>query len=246
MKMETTNSMVPVIQYHMIDKPSRTSRVRGGFTPPGRFAKQMRYLKAQGFVFYTAAELIDFYLENGEFPAKGITVTFDDGCQDSYTNAFPVLRELGIKATIFLVPSVIGQISAKPLAQGEEPRPHLSREEILEMAKHGIEFGSHTTNHRLLHELKPEEVKYEVEDAKKQIEEMLQKPCRTLAYPAGFFTATVERIVAEAGYTCAFSTVYGPKAPIDLYALNRVEILRRDRFMWQFARKVKELNGRFS
>jgi peptidoglycan/xylan/chitin deacetylase (PgdA/CDA1 family) len=240
--METSQAAtVPVIQYHMIDKPSRSSRVRGGFTPPARFARQMRYLKAQGFAFYTAAELIDFYLTEGQFPANGITVTFDDGCQDSYTNAFPVLRKLGIKATIFLVPSVIGQISAKPLARGEEARPHLSREEILEMAKHGIEFGSHTTNHRLLHELNPEEVQYEVSDAKNQIEELLQKPCKTLAYPAGFFNGTVEKIVAEAGYACAFSTVYGPKEPIDLYALNRIEILRRDRFLWQFSRKIRPL-----
>lgn len=242
--MEKGDGMVPVIQYHMIDKPSRESRVRGGFTPPGRFGRQMRFLKAQGFVFYTAAELIDHYREQGEFPADGITVTFDDGCRDNYTNAFPVLREMGIKATIFLVPSVIGEISAKPLAQGEEPRAHLSREEILEMAQRGIEFGSHTTNHRLLHELKPEEVKYEVSDAKKQIEEMLQKPCKTLAYPAGFFNAGVEKIVAEAGYTCAFSTVYGPREPLDLYALNRVEILRRDRFLWQFARKIRTLKRR--
>ena len=153
--MENANSIVPVIQYHMIDKPNASSRVRGGFTPPARFARQMRYLKAQGFVFYTAAELIDFYLTEGKFPENGITVTFDDGCQDSYTNAFPILRELEIKATIFLVPSVIGKIWRNLWPRGEEARPHLSREEILEMATHGIEFGSHTTNRRLLRELKP-------------------------------------------------------------------------------------------
>lgn len=235
--------MVPVIQYHMIDRPTANSRVRGGFTPPERFARQMRYLKSQGFHFYTAAELIDHYRDRGEFPANAITITFDDGCRDNYTNAFPVLRDLGIKATIFLVPSVIGQTSAKPLAMGEEPRAHLSREEILEMAKHGIEFGSHTTNHNLLHELPHEEAKFEVTDAKKQIEELLQLPCKTLAYPAGFFSAEVEKIVEQAGYTCAFSTVYGPEITIDLYALNRVEILRRDRFLWQFARKVKRLKS---
>jgi peptidoglycan/xylan/chitin deacetylase (PgdA/CDA1 family) len=227
----------------MIDRPTANSRVRGGFTPPERFARQMRYLKSQGFCFHTAAELIDHYRERGEFPANGITVTFDDGCRDSYTNAFPVLKDLGIKATIFLVPSVIGQTSSKPLAMGEEPRAHLTRDEILEMSKHGIEFGSHTTNHKLLHELTSDEVQFEVVDAKKQIEELLQKPCKTLAYPAGFFTTEVEKIVEQAGYTCAFSTSYGPQHPIDLYALNRVEILRRDRFRWQFAKKVKRLKN---
>jgi peptidoglycan/xylan/chitin deacetylase (PgdA/CDA1 family) len=233
--------IVPVIQYHMIDTPTRQSRVRGGFTPPERFARQMRYLKGQDFVFYTASELIAYYRQQGKFPARGITITFDDGCRDNYTNAFPVLQALGIKATIFLVPSVIGQVTAKPLAEGEEPRAHLSREEILEMAKHGIEFGSHTTNHKLLHKLSLEEVKYEVSDAKKQIEDLLQRRCETLAYPAGFFTSEVERIVEDVGYTCAFSTVYGPVERTDLYALNRIEILRRDRFLWQFAKKVKPL-----
>ena len=76
--------------------------------------------EGEGIVFYTAGELIDYFRAEGQFPANGITITFDDGCQDSYTNAFPVLRELGIKATIFLVPSVVGVTPAKPLAQGEE------------------------------------------------------------------------------------------------------------------------------
>src|SRR5208283_6122903 len=131
-------SVVPVIQYHMIDLPSPSSRVRGGFTPQQRFAKQMGHLIARGYKFLTASELIEHYLQNRRFPPRGITVTFDDGCRDNYTNAFPVLRDLGIKATIFLVPSVIGEISDKPLARGEEPRAHLSRDEILEMSGHGI------------------------------------------------------------------------------------------------------------
>lgn len=236
--------IVPVIQYHMIDEPSRSSRVRGGFTSPKRFAKQMEFLKSEGFVSYAAGELIDHYRQHGQFPANGIAITFDDGCRDNYTNAFPVMKALGMKATVFLVPSVIGQVSTKPLAEGEEPRAHISREEVQEMARHGIEFGSHTTNHKLLHQLSPDDVKYEVTDAKKQIEELLQAPCKTLAYPAGFFTEEVKAIVKDAGHTCAFSTVYGPADSIDLYALNRVEILRRDRFLWQFGRKLREMRSR--
>ena len=109
------------------------------------------------------------------------------------------------------------------------------------MAKHGIEFGSHTTNHRLLHELKPDEVRFEVSDAKKQIEGCSNARAKLWRIQRGFLNATVEKIVAEAGYTCAFSTVYGPKEPIELYALNRIEILRRDRFLWQFARKIRPI-----
>lgn len=234
-------SVVPVIQYHMIDLPSPSSRVRGGFTPQQRFAKQMGHLIARGYKFLTASELIEHYLQNGRFPPRGITVTFDDGCRDNFTNAFPVLRELGIKATMFIVPSAMGQISGITLPEGEPPRPHLSRDEILEMSKIGIEFGSHTMNHRLLNEIPMADVKYEVESSKRVLEDLLQTACKTFAYPAGYYNAEVARVVESAGHICAFSTVYGPTDRIDLFAMNRMEILRRDRFICHFARKLNKL-----
>jgi peptidoglycan/xylan/chitin deacetylase (PgdA/CDA1 family) len=232
---------VPVLLYHKIDKPAKDSLVRGGFTPPTRFEKQLAYLKRQGFIFYTASEMIEHYRERGAFPTNGITLTFDDGWKDNYTNAFPILRRLGVKATIFLVPSCIGQVSDKALAKGEGAREHLTREEILEMAGHGIEFGSHSLNHRLLHELPIEEVKFEVLESKHQLEELLQKPCKVFAYPAGFFNDEVRAFVEASGHVGAFTTHYGPDDRPDPYALNRIEILRRDRFLFQFARKVAPL-----
>ncbi|MDX6611974.1 MAG: hypothetical protein QOD75_1160 [Blastocatellia bacterium] len=233
--------VIPVIQYHKIDTPAADSLVRGGFTPPRRFARQMIWLKNAGFVFYPASELIAHYRQHGDFPENGITLTFDDGWQDNYTNAFPLLRQLGIKATIFIVPSVLGTQSTKALAKGEGPRAHLTREQVQEMSSYGIEFGSHSLNHRLLHELSAAEVKVEVEEAKQQIEELTQKPCLTFAYPAGFFTDEAKKIIRGAGHTAAFTTTYGPGGQIDLYALNRIEILRRDRFLFQFGKKVESL-----
>lgn len=235
--------VIPIIFYHKIDKPSPDALVRGGFTPPRRFARQMSYLKRMGFVFYQASELIEHYRQTGMFPDNGIALTFDDGWKDNYTNAFPILRDLDIKATIFIIPSVIGETSTKAAAKGEGPRAHLAREEILEMSRQGIEFGSHSMNHRLLPELSREEVKLEVEEAKKQIEELIQKPCRTFAYPAGYYSDEAKKIISEAGHTAAFTTVYGPADRIDLYALNRTEILRRDRFLFQFAKKVNSLRS---
>lgn len=234
---------VPVLLYHKIDSPPRDSRVRGGFTPPGRFARQMAYLKKQGVVFYTASELIQYFREHGMFPPNGIALTFDDGWKDNYTHAFPILRQLGIKATIFLVPSCIGQISAKVQAEGESAREHLSRAEILEMSRHNIEFGSHSMNHRLLHQISPQEVRFEVEASKRELEDLLQKPCQVFAYPAGFYTKVAQQVIENTGHIAAFSTVYGPANQIDLFALNRIEILRRDRFLFQFARKVKPLRS---
>jgi len=232
---------VPVFFYHKISKPWPDARVRGGFTPPRRFLRQMSWLKKQGFVFYTASELIQHFLQQGTFPSKGIALTFDDGWKDNYTNAFPILKQLGIKATIFIIPSSIGQVFAGDAADGELPHEHLSQNEIVEMARHGIEFGSHTMNHRLLNHLSEPEVKSEVESAKREIENLLQKPCLTFAYPAGFFSESAQRAVEEAGHIAAFTTVYGPNDRVDLFALNRTEVLRRDRFLFQYARKFAQL-----
>jgi len=229
----------PVIQYHKIDLPGVDAKVRGGFTPPRRFARQLMFLKQRGFTFFTATELIEHYRQRGEFPRNGLAITLDDGWADNYTNAFPVLRRLGIKATIFLVTSCIDQVSDKAVAEGEAGRQHLSREQIIEMSHHDIEFGSHTVNHRLLHELKADEIKFEIEEAKRQIENLVQQPCQTFAYPAGYFTPTAQQIIEDAGHIAAFSTEYGPDDRVDLFAMNRVEILRRDRFRFQFARKVQ-------
>lgn len=232
---------VPVIAYHKIDQPTEDIKLRGAFTSPKNFASQMLYLKKQNFVFYTASELIDYYRENGTFPLKGITVTFDDGWKDNYTFAFPTMRDLQIKATIYLVPSCIGQTTTKVVADGEREREHLSQTDILEMSEYGIEFGSHTLNHKLLHRISPNEVEFEVTESKNQIENLLQKSCRTFAYPAGFFTDAAQEAVKRAGYIAAFSTVYGDDETTNLYALNRVEILRRNRFLFQFARILKQL-----
>lgn len=233
--------LVPVIQYHKIDTPPRDALVRGGYTPPKRFARQMSYLKQKGFVFYSASELIEHYRGNGSFPSNGITITFDDGWRDNYTYAFPVLQELGIKATIFLVSSCMDQVSSKAQAKGESSRAHLSREETLEMSRYGIEFGSHSLNHQLLHQIPVSEVKLEVEKAKAQIEDLLQKPCKVFAYPAGHFSREAQWVIQNAGHIAAFSTIYGPTDHLDLYAINRIEILRRERFLFQFAQKVKAL-----
>lgn len=231
----------PVLCYHKIDVPRKDIRIRGAFTAPGRFARQMAYLKRRGFVFYTASELIEQYLEKGSFPPKAAALTLDDGWKDNYTNAFPILKDLGIKATIFLVPSCVGKTSAAVVGEGENAREHLSRENVVEMSKHGIEFGSHSVNHRHLHRISPEEIVYEVEESKKQIEEIVQKPCKTFCYPAGFFNEEAKKAVKNAGYIAAFTTVYGSAEALDLYALNRIEILRRDRFPFRFTRKVKSL-----
>ncbi len=234
---------IPVLLYHKIDLPTSDVKIRGAFTSPRKFARQIGFLKKKGFEFYTASELAGAFIANGEFPPNSIAITFDDGWKDNYLHAFPVLKKFGVKATIFLVPECIGQNTDRVTAQGEGPREHLSQSEIAEMSRYGIEFGSHSMSHKLFDRISPAETLYEITESKKFIEGRLQKECSVFAYPAGFYTDFAKEEIKKAGYRAAFSTVYGAEDKADIYALNRTEILRRDGRPFQFGKKIKALTN---
>lgn len=232
---------VPVLAYHKIDFPTPDVKIRGAFTAPRKFERQISYLKKKDFKFYTTSELIKYYRANGEFPPKAIAITFDDGWKDNYLNAFPILKKYDAKATIFLIPAVLGQTTDEVTADGEGPREHLSKSHVLEMSQMGIEFASHSFSHKLFDRVSDEEIEFEVTQSKKFIENLLQKECSTFAYPAGFFTDFAKEAVRKAGYEAAFSTVYGDENNFDIFALNRVEILRRDSYPFRYGKKIKSI-----
>ncbi|HTH51533.1 MAG TPA: polysaccharide deacetylase family protein [Pyrinomonadaceae bacterium] len=228
----------PVLLYHKLDSPPPDAKLRGPYTPPQRFARQMLYLKKRGFSFRTASELVEHYRDHGRFPEKAVTITFDDGWRDNYTNGFPIFRELDIRPTIFLVASCVGSSSVKAVAEGESAREHLTADQVREMSDWGVEFGSHTMNHAHLDRIPIDEASLEIAGAKTAIEDLTQKPCKTLAYPAGFFNDEVKDIAAAAGHTAAFTTSYGKADKFDLFELNRIEVLRRHLFLFQFRSNV--------
>lgn len=232
---------VPVLAYHKIDFPTPDVKIRGAFTAPQKFERQIAYLKKKGFEFYTASELIKFYLERGEFPPLAVAITFDDGWKDNYLNAFPILKKYGVRATIFLVPAVLGKTTDEITADGEGPREHLSETDVIEMSRDGIEFASHSFSHKLFDRTSEAEIEFEVTESKKFIENLTQRECSTFAYPAGFFTDFAKRAIEKAGYAAAFSTVYGADERLDVFELNRVEILRRDSFPFRFGSKIKSI-----
>ena len=233
----------PVLLYHKIDRPTPDVKVHGAYTSPRRFERQMSYLKRKGFTFYTASAMTDFYSDHGHFPEKGVCITLDDGWKDNYTCAFPILQKFEIPATIFLVPACVGRVTDLVTAEGEAPREHMSADDVREMSAAGIEFGSHSMNHKLFDRTEPAEIEAEVTESKKYIEDLVQKDCRVFAYPSGFFTEFAKDAIRRAGYSAAFSTVYGPDDASDIFALNRSEILRRHGYPFRFAKRVRSIYG---
>lgn len=111
---------------------------------------------------------------------------------------------------------------------GNGDRVMLSWEEVREMSRSGISFGSHTNSHALLSSLSEGEARTEIGGSKRTIEEKIQKRVNTFAYPYGktqdYRTGNVFRILREEGFDYACSTNRGPEAfPLD----NPLELKRR-------------------
>jgi peptidoglycan/xylan/chitin deacetylase (PgdA/CDA1 family) len=103
-------------------------------------------------------------------------------------------------------------------------RQTLNWNEILEMQEDGIDFGSHGCSHRILTGLDLDEVKRELIESKRVLEEKTGRTISLFAYPNGDFNEEIKELVRETGYDCAITTsgYEISKGAPDLLALKRV------------------------
>lgn len=190
------------IMYHLIlDEPYNSETDL--FVKPESFAKTLDVLDAHDYIYLFADE----YAKNDN---KSVALTFDDGYEDNYTNMFPILKEHGAKATIFLIADDIG-------TEG-----YLSEAQIREMADSGlVKFGSHTKTHRNLTELNEQELRYEFSESQKTIEKISGQLCDAIAYPGGHYNSEVMKIAAEY-YNFAYTT----KSPNSVFEYSEMNIPR--------------------
>uniref|UniRef100_A0A7C6AH32 Polysaccharide deacetylase family protein n=1 Tax=candidate division WOR-3 bacterium TaxID=2052148 RepID=A0A7C6AH32_UNCW3 len=132
----------------------------------------------------------------------GIVITFDDGEENIYEYAFPVLKKYRCPAIIFLIVDYIGKKNYWDLSITGRNR-HLNWRQILEMNKYGIIFGSHTMSHRNLTRLNTQELEYELVESKRMLERHLGT-IDAISYPFNRVNPYVLKKVAEAGYRFGF------------------------------------------
>jgi peptidoglycan/xylan/chitin deacetylase (PgdA/CDA1 family) len=217
-----------ILMYHSISNiPGHLHSVS-----PAAFDEQMQFLTATTHVV-PLEESIEFLRGEKALPANPIVITFDDGLLDNYTTAYPILKKYNLPATMFFVTKWI-----RPAATSqskEDPstgRRKMTWEQIRDMAANGITIGAHTVSHHSLTKLTPDEVRYELAESKRQLEQHLGKPVKFFAYPYGTprdLNQEVMRLVAETGYICATTSLSGVSVgSANLYALRRTEIEATD------------------
>jgi peptidoglycan/xylan/chitin deacetylase (PgdA/CDA1 family) len=179
-------------------------------TPPSLFREHMAILRQGGFRGVTLSEGMRI-LEQGRQPeSRAVVVTFDDGFRDFLTEAWPVLREHGFGATMFLPTRFIGDE-----AVSFKGRPCMTWAEIRELQVAGVEFGSHTVNHPELVKLPWGDVERELRESRRQIESALQVPVTTFAHPYAFpqgdpaYAGRFRELLSAAGYRHGVTTCVG-------------------------------------
>lgn len=149
---------------------------------------------------------LDSYIENPS-PEK-IALTFDDGYESVFTNAYPALLEWGGGCTVFLVTGFVGGWNRWEVNLGWRRFRHLSWSMVREMKN--AEFASHTVTHPCLTRLPAEEIRLELSTSKKTIEDRMGKAVKYLSLPFGRFNNTVLQIARECGYEGVCSLAPAP------------------------------------
>jgi peptidoglycan/xylan/chitin deacetylase (PgdA/CDA1 family) len=114
-----------------------------------------------------------------------VLITFDDGYANNFIEAFPILKNFGFRATIFVVVQTVGWENHWHDPKTEGRIPMISWPELKELQRAGWEIGSHTMNHPNLLKIEPKEVKQEMEKSRRIINEFLQENPLSFAYPYG-------------------------------------------------------------
>ncbi|MGY6274695.1 polysaccharide deacetylase family protein [Methylomonas sp. MgM2] len=226
-----------ILMYHMISTPESDKEIKYA-CPPELFEKHMAHLRLKKFNIVSLKTIEDYFVLGKSIPQKTIAITLDDGFEDNYTNAYPILTKYNIPATIFLTTGHIGSTNIWMESRGFPSRKLLSWTQIKEMSRNNITFGAHTVNHPKLPDLTDDIACQEITASKTTIEQQLGKECNYFAYPFGLFTDENRKQVEMAGFKLACSTRSGFNTPKrDPYLLHRIEVYGNDS-RWRLKQKI--------
>ena len=189
--------IVPIITYHNLAEHAKGRLVLAAAS----FREQMQYLKTNGYRVVSLADFVAFTRLGGQLPQRAVVLTFDDGYRSFKDYAYPVLKELGFTATLFIYTDWVGA-----------GRGALSWNDLRELAAAGFDIQAHTKTHADLRRAQGEsEAQYarrmhaELELPQELFNKNLGHRSEILAYPYGRWEEGLLPKVKQYGYVAAFS-----------------------------------------
>ncbi len=172
------NAALRVLMYHKVSADGTRDFLT---VPVEDLRRQFNHLLAEGYTPVLLSDLVKFVQHKQALPLKPVLITFDDGYRDNYTVMYPLLKELGMKANIFLVPTYVMEAEAN-----RDPQ-YLNLQELQKMDKALVEFGLHSYQHRNYKELTTRQVDDDLIQAQAWLtaHSIPFQPC--LAFPYGAY-----------------------------------------------------------
>jgi peptidoglycan/xylan/chitin deacetylase (PgdA/CDA1 family) len=187
---------VPILMYHHIAVPPvGADAIRTDLSVwPEHFEGHLAALAALGYHSVKLADVYDAVMKGSPLPTNPIVFTFDDGYDDNFTYALPLLEKYGFIGTFYI-----------PTGLLERPG-YMTWGQVLELAKAGMDIESHTVSHPSLKNKPVDFLRRELGDSKHALETMLGHPVLFFCYPSGQYDPLTIEILQETGYLSATTT----------------------------------------
>jgi peptidoglycan/xylan/chitin deacetylase (PgdA/CDA1 family) len=178
-------------------------------------------LKGERYNFATLDEVVD---TPDEFK---VALTFDDGYRHLREVLPTLIEEFGIRPTIFVPTGLIGRDNDWDYSHRFASCSHLSAEDIVNLSRIGVEFGSHGVSHTAFTQMSVEEIRTELTDSRRCLEDLTERPITTMSYPFGRVNRKIENLCREAGYSHALTMTYPRPTDAD-FAIGRMAVYGYD------------------
>lgn len=203
-----------ILMYHHVGPlPSDADDIRKGLTvSPENFELQLKFLKDNGYQTMTLDEMYAEVAGGGDVSRVAV-LTFDDGYDDNFTYALPLLEKYDAKGTFFIISGKIGKSE------------YMNSDQIKSLVASGNEIGSHSVTHPSLEKISENKLKEELTKSQEDLEKLIDQKIKSFCYPSGKYSENVIAMLKESGYKIAVTTQKGqPFSTAKPYEVPRYRI----------------------
>lgn len=212
---------MPVLMYHSISTKYDLSIC----VSPEEFEQQMKWLYENGYSTVNIEDFSRALAGEAILPEKPIMISFDDGYNDNYNVAWPIMEKYGFRATFFIVTA------------GVDPF-NMDWNQLRDLHEKGNSIGSHTSNHKNLSKLDCGSQEMQLRQSKCDLENNLGIDITAFCFPYGMYNNTTLSLLPQLGYTMSFTINEGRVHSGDnAYELKRIHV-RGGMPFEQFVEKV--------
>jgi peptidoglycan/xylan/chitin deacetylase (PgdA/CDA1 family) len=229
-------SGVSILMYHAF---SERRRERSRYVvASASFRHQLRMLRLLRRRVMALDEYAELRLSSRLPPPRTTVLTMDDGYDDVYRVALPVLARHAYPATVFAVTARVGMANDWSTLDALRGRRLADWDALRAGVAAGLDVGGHTRTHAAIDEIEPADATNEIAGSFSDLTARLDRPPVAFAFPYGSRAPDGGRTVLDAGYRVACTTRAGINSPGEpVTELRRAEVRGDDR-LWRFVLAV--------